>query len=359
MINVTKCYLPPVEKYNVYIAGIFGSARLTNDGPLVNSLEQKLANVLNMEHVLLLNNGTTAIQLAIRALDLRGKVITTPFSHVATTSSIVWEQCTPVFADIRADTLNIDPGKIEAAIDEDTTAILATHVFGNPCDIEAIEAIAKKHQLHVIYDAAHCFGTVYKGRSVFDYGTITATSFHATKLFHTVEGGGLFTTDSRIYEQLKLFRNFGHTSPTSFDGVGINAKNSELHAAMGHCVLDEIDGIMEKRKYQWLRYKNGLEGCGCDLLRITEGTDNYNGAYFPVVFKDEAALIKAVALLNQHDIYPRRYFYPSLNNLNYVQKTKCPVSESISARVICLPLYHDLKEEEQDMIIRFIWKSLD
>lgn len=359
MINVTKCYLPPVEKYNVYIANVFERWRLTNDGPLVVGLEKKLADFFNIENVLLLNNGTTAIQLAIKALDLRGKVITTPFSHVATTSAIVWEQCTPVFVDIQADTLNIDPDKIEAAIDKDTTAILATHVFGNPCDIEAIEYIARKHALHVIYDAAHCFGTVYKGRSVFDYGTITATSFHATKLFHTVEGGGLFTADNSIYEKLKLFRNFGHTSPTSFDGVGINAKNSELHAAMGHCVLDEIDGIMEKRKYQWLRYKNGLSGCGCELLQITPGTDNYNGAYFPLVFKNEDTLMNTVALLNQHGIYPRRYFYPSLNNLNYVNNVPCTISESISARVICLPLYHDLKDEEQDMIIRFVRESLD
>lgn len=359
MINVTKSYLPPVEKYNSYIANIFECGRLTNDGPLVNSLEKKLADFLHISNVLLLNNGTTAIQLAIKALDLRGKVITTPFSHVATTSSLVWEQCTPVFADIQPDTLNIDPSKIEAAICKDTTAILATHVFGNPCDIEAIDSIAKKHSLHVIYDAAHCFGTQYKGRSVFDYGTITATSFHATKLFHTVEGGGLFTSDHELYEKLKRFRNFGHTSPVSFDGVGINAKNSEIHAAMGHCVLDDMAAIMARRKHQWLRYKNGLSGCGCELLTITPGTDNYNGAYFPLIFQDEDTLMKTVALLHQHQIYPRRYFYPSLNQLNYVHNTACTVSESISGRVLCLPLYHDLKDEEQDMVIRYVLKSLE
>ena len=199
MINVTKPFLPPLEKYQEYVSGIWKRNWVTNHGPLVSELELQLKSYLDVPHLLYLSNGTLAIQVAIKALELHDEIITTPFSYVATTSSIVWEGCTPVFVDIDPHTLNIDPSKIESAITSKTTGILATHVFGNPCDVEAIGAIAKKHGLKVIYDAAHCFGTTYQGKSIFHYGDISTSSFHATKIFHTGEGGAVFTTDPKIH----------------------------------------------------------------------------------------------------------------------------------------------------------------
>jgi dTDP-4-amino-4,6-dideoxygalactose transaminase len=333
MINVTKAFLPPIEQFNKYVADIFNRCWLTNNGPLINELEQKLKKYLGINNILVLNNGTIALQIAIKALDLKGEIITTPFSYVATTSSIVWEQCTPVFVDILPETFNIDPKLIEAAITDKTTAILATHVFGNPCDIDAIKAIADKHNLKVIYDAAHTFGVKYKGQSVFNYGDISTTSFHATKLFHTTEGGAVFTNNDSISHKMSLLRNFGHTSPVTFDGMGINAKNSELHAAMGLCVLDHIDAIREKRKLQWEFYYEKLSPSNLQLLKITEGTDEYNYSYFPVVFASEEKLLAAIEVLNLQYVNPRRYFYPSLNGLNYVNRQPCPISEDLSARI--------------------------
>src|SRR5690554_2054445 len=210
MIPVTKPYLPAREMYLQYIAEIYERQWLTNNGPLVQEFESQLKNYIGIEHLLYLANGTLALQLAIKALDLKGEIITTPFSYVATTSSIVWEGCEPVFVDIDARTLNIDPNKIEAAITEQTSAILATHCFGNACDIDVIERIAKKHDLKVIYDAAHCFGTQYKGKSIFEYGDISTTSLHATKLMHSVEGGLVFTQDEKVLERMAFMRNFGH-----------------------------------------------------------------------------------------------------------------------------------------------------
>jgi len=202
MIPITKPFLPPKEEYQKLVEGIWGRNWLTNNGPLVNELEHKLKEYLGVSHMLYTTNGTIALQLAIKALGLKGEIITTPFSYVATTSSIVWEGCKPKFADIDANTLNIDPSKIEAAITENTSAILATHVYGNPCDVDAIQKIAEEHNLKVIYDAAHCFGTTYKGESIFEYGDVSATSFHATKVFHTIEGGAVFTKNSKLLKKM-------------------------------------------------------------------------------------------------------------------------------------------------------------
>ena len=248
MIPVTKPFLPPIEEYQKYTEGIWQRNWLTNNGPLVNELELKLKDYLQVPHLLFLNNGTIAIQIAIKALQLKGDIITTPFSYVATTSSIVWEGCQPVFVDIDKHTFNIDASKIEAAITPNTSAILATHVYGNPCDIDAIAAIAKKHNLKVIYDAAHCFGTKYKGKSVFAYGDVCTTSFHATKLFHTVEGGAVFCNDADLLRKMAQLRNFGHDGPEHFNEVGINGKNSEFHAAMGLANLKYIQQIWIQEK---------------------------------------------------------------------------------------------------------------
>jgi dTDP-4-amino-4,6-dideoxygalactose transaminase len=356
IINVTKAFLPPKEEYNIYLEKIWSSVWLTNNGPLLNELELKLKEYLNLEHLLFICNGTIAIQMAIKALNLKGDIITTPFSYVATTSSIVWENCNPVFVDIDENDFNINPQLIEKAITPDTTAILVTHVYGNACKIDEIHNIATKYKLKVIYDAAHCFGTLYKGKSVFEYGDISTCSFHATKIFHTVEGGAVFTRDPQLLRTLSLLRNFGHTSPITFEGAGINAKNSEFHSAMGLCVLKYIKPILEKRKSQWLYYSQKLKGLRVQFLRINPDCE-FNYSYFPIVFQSEELLNKSIEALNNQYVYPRKYFYPSLSTLDYVSSSQCPISEKVASKVLCLPLYHDLTNEDQDMICRILLRS--
>jgi dTDP-4-amino-4,6-dideoxygalactose transaminase len=356
MIPVTKPFLPPLQEYNHYVEGIYKRNWLTNNGPLVNELELKLKEYLELPHLLYLSNGTIALQIAIKALDLKGEIITTPFSYVATTSSIVWEGCKPVFVDIDPLTLNIDPALIEAAITSQTTAILATHVFGNPCDIEAIDAIAQKNHLKVIYDAAHCFGTKYKGRSVFQYGDISTTSFHATKLFHTIEGGAVFSQSPELIKKMALLRNFGHNGPEDFGSVGINGKNSEFHAAMGVINLKYISSILTSRKNQSLKYDQALAGVDHQKIKISDHAD-FNFAYYPIVLPDTHRLLKIQETLNADKIFPRRYFFPSLNGLNYVEHRSNPVSESVSTRILCLPLYFDLTDEEIDFVCRLIKRA--
>jgi dTDP-4-amino-4,6-dideoxygalactose transaminase len=353
MINVTKPFLPPKEEFDKYIDGIWQRNWITNHGPLVCELEIKLKEYLNVPHLLFLNNGTLALQIAIKALDLKGEIITTPFSYVATTSSIVWEGCNPVFVDIDQQSFNIDSQKIEAAITPNTTAILATHVFGNPCDVEEIEAIAQKHGLHVIYDAAHCFGTNYKGKSIFHYGNISTTSFHATKLFHTGEGGAVFTKQPELLKKMAYLRNFGHETPVDFAMVGINGKNSELHAAMGLSVLPHMSAILNKRKELSKYYDTILKNLRAGKQFVLKGTD-YNYSYYPIVFENEELLQRSMQELNKYQVFPRRYFYPSLDTLNYVEAQHCPVSRDIASRILCLPLFHDLSFEEMDMIARLL-----
>lgn len=356
MISVTKPFLPPYEDYEQYLRGIWHRNWLTNNGPLVNQLEWKLKEYFKVPHLLYVNNGTIALQIAIKALDLKGEIITTPFSYVATTSSIVWEGCSPIFADIDIDTLNIDPQTIEKLITPATSAIMATHVYGNPCDIEVIDRIAKKHHLKVIYDGAHCFGTTYKGKSVFSYGDITTTSFHATKLFHTTEGGAVFTPSTDLLKRMAFMRNFGHDGPEDFEGVGINAKNSEFHAAMGLANFPYIPRILESRTQRCTWYTERLQGLRVRRIKINPFA-GYNHAYYPIIFEDEPSLLKAFELLKAHNIGSRRYFYPSLNSLNYLEYQSTPVSEEISKRVLCLPLFYDLTKEEVDLICRLLLRA--
>jgi len=354
MIPVTKPFLPPIEEYEQYVRQIWTRNWLTNNGPLVNELELKLKEHLDLKHLLYVTNGTIAIQLAIKALGLKGKIITTPFSYVATTSSIVWEGCEPVFVDIDPDSCNIDPGKIEAAITPDTTGIVATHVYGNPCDVEAIDAIAKKHKLKVIYDAAHAFDVKFKGRSVLEYGDVSTCSFHSTKLFHTIEGGAVVTQDPDLLKNMVYLRNFGHDGPERFAMLGINAKNSEFHAAMGLVNLKYVSQIIARRKELCDHYDAFLKNLQAVKPRIA-GHVTYNYAYYPLIFKSEELLLKAQEALTLHWIHPRRYFYPSLETLPYVaQKENCPVAASVASRALCLPLFDTLTKEEVDMICRII-----
>ncbi|REG91510.1 DegT/DnrJ/EryC1/StrS family aminotransferase [Algoriphagus antarcticus] len=352
MIPVTKPYLPNPDLYKKYIDDIWERNWLTNNGPLVNELELKLKEYLDLDHLLFVSNGTIALQLAIKALGLTGEIITTPFSYVATTSSIVWEGCTPVFVDILSEKLTIDPKKIEAAITSDTTAILATHVYGIPCEVEAIQKIANKHGLKVIYDGAHAFGIRVKGKSIFEYGDISTCSFHATKIFHSIEGGAVITKNPELLRKMALLRNFGHDGFDKYTGVGINAKNSEFHAAMGLCVLPEFNIILQKRKSQYEQYKTLLIHLKVDYPSL--GTvESYNFSYFPIIFQSSEVLLSSMKALEENGIGSRRYFYPGLNQLDYTSGA-CPISDDICLRVLCLPLYHKLGEEEQRMIARIL-----
>jgi len=357
MIPVTKPFLPEYEAYEKLLKGIWRRNWLTNNGPLVSEYELALKSYLNVEHLLFLGNGTIALQIAFKALGLKGKVITTPFSYVATTSSLVWEGLIPTFVDIDPLTLNIDPLKIEEAIDDDTSAILATHCFGNACAIDEIQAIADKYGLKVIYDAAHCFGTTYRGKSIFEFGDISTLSLHATKPIHSVEGGAVFTKDPELLKRMVFMRNFGHDGPENYEGVGINGKNSEFHAAMGLAVLEQADRILANRKESSNYYREKLGNHHFTFQQIENGCKQ-NDAYFPVIFPDEAILLKVIAELERARVFPRRYFYPSLNKLVYLNPVQMPHSDDISKRILCLPLYLDLQQEELNLITRVIIRSL-
>lgn len=353
MINVTKTFFPPLEVYQSQIERIWKNQWLTNRGELVLELESKLKNYLNVEHLLITNNGTIPLQIALKLLGNGGEIITTPFSYVATTSSIIWENCTPIFVDINPEYLTIDETKIEAAITNKTTAILATHVFGNPCNVEVIEVIAKKHNLKVIYDAAHCFGVTYKGKSVFDFGDVSTCSFHATKVFHTGEGGAVFTNDKELQHKIFYSHNFGHKGPLDFHGLGINAKISELQAAMGLSVLPFMEEILNGREKTVGFYNANLNLDKIQTLKLRAGT-NWNFSYYPIVLESENVLLKVMDKLKEEAIFPRRYFYPSLNTINYVAGQKMPISESIASRILCLPLSAEYKEEDLNIITNII-----
>jgi dTDP-4-amino-4,6-dideoxygalactose transaminase len=353
MINVTKTYFPPLHEYSKYLERIWKNEWLTNRGELVLELESKLKTHLSVPNIILMNNGTIPIQIALKLLAKGGEVITTPFSYVATTSSIIWENCTPVFVDVHPEYLTIDEENIEAAITKKTTCILATHVFGNPCNVERIEEIAKKHNLKVIYDAAHSFGVTYKGKSIFEYGDISTCSFHATKIFHTGEGGALFTNDAQLFHQSFYSHNFGHNGPLDFHGLGINGKISELQGAMGLSVFDHIDEIVQGRKNVVDFYNSNLNFDKIITMKLREET-NWNYSYYPVLFESETKLLEVLQILNKENIFPRRYFYPSLNTIAFVNGEPMPIAENIASRILCLPLSHFIPNDDLNQIVTLI-----
>jgi dTDP-4-amino-4,6-dideoxygalactose transaminase len=330
----------------------YNNSWLTNRGELFVELEEKLKAYLGVSNILITNNGTIPLQIALKLLGKGGEIITTPFSYVATTAAIVWENCTPIFVDIHPEYLTIDETKIEAAITDKTTCILATHVFGNPCNVEEIERIAKKHNLKVIYDAAHCFGVTYKGKSIFEYGDISTCSFHATKLFHTGEGGAIFCKDPELFHQIFYSHNFGHDGPLAFHGLGINGKISELQAAMGLAVLPYMASILEGRQEAVNTYKQKLNPA-FQVLKLREESQ-WNYSYYPVIFETKAEMLSAEKKLNEKNIIPRRYFFPSLCNLPYVQKQKMAVSERIANSILCLPLYHGIDNKHLEQVCTLI-----
>jgi dTDP-4-amino-4,6-dideoxygalactose transaminase len=355
MIPVTKSFLPPIEEYMAQVQRAYTNGWLTNRGELVMELEQKITDYLELKEskMICMNNGTIPLQIALKLLGNCGDIITTPFSYVATTAAIVWENCTPVFVDIHPEYLTIDETKIEAAITEKTTCILATHVFGNPCNVDEINRIAKKYNLKVIYDAAHCFGVKYKGKSIFEYGDISTCSFHATKLFHTGEGGALFCRDPELFHKAFYSHNFGHNGPLDFYGLGINGKISELQAAMGLAVFPYIAKIINNRKSLIEEYDNSLNFKGYKKLMLRKNTE-WNYSYYPIIFNETSKLNEVLDNLAFHDIFPRRYFSPSLNTTNYVIDSEMNTSEKISDSILCLPLYYGLKIQNIKIAVTII-----
>lgn len=353
-IYVTQPSLAPLNEFVHYLEGVWERGILTHNGPLVQKLEHDLSSKLGIEYLTLVSNGTVALQMAIKALELKGEIIISPFTWIATVSAIKWEGCTPVFTDIDQDTLNIDPSKIEECITDKTVAIMPVHVFGNPCDVEAIDKIAKKHNLKVIYDAAHAIGSTYNGKSLLEFGDISATSLHATKLFNTAEGGACVTSDKTLDEKLKRIRFFGHNENKDIVEDGFNGKLTEVHAALGLANLKYYDEVLADRKKKYILYKELLSDLdGISFQRLELGEPNYS--YFPVVFDSEETLVLIVELLSEHKVYPRRYFYPSVNTYSQVVEYKmAPISEDISRRILCLPLYKELTSFEIERICKTV-----
>jgi dTDP-4-amino-4,6-dideoxygalactose transaminase len=357
MIPVTKSFLPTLQEYNSYLKRAWDNVWLTNRGELTLELEGKLKTHLKANNIIITNNGTVPIQIALKLFGNNGEIITTPFSYVATSAAIIWENCIPIFVDIHPEYLTIDETKIEDAITSKTTAILATHVFGNPCQVDIIEKIAKKHHLKIIYDAAHCFGIEYNNQSIFNFGDISTCSFHATKIFHTGEGGAMFCNDIEIYKKLFYSHNFGHNGPLDFHGLGINAKISELQSAMGLSVFNHLDLIFSERKKVVTYYDQNLNFNILKKIKIRKNT-KWNYSYYPIIFESEEQLLEIENLLKKEEITPRRYFYPSLNTIEYINGKKMPVSEYIASRILCLPLYVGLLDSELNLIVNIINKNL-
>jgi dTDP-4-amino-4,6-dideoxygalactose transaminase len=353
-IYVTQPSLPPLNEYVEILKGVWERGILTHNGPLVQQLEKDLIKYLGLENLVAVTSGTIAIQLAIRALNLSGEIITTPFTWIATISAIMWERCRPVFVDVQPDTFNIDPQKIEEKITDKTSAILPVHVFSNPCDIEAIKKIADKYNLKIIYDAAHAMCVNYKGKSILEYGDISATSFHATKIFQSGEGGACVTNDQQLFERLRRLRFFGHDEKKDIIDEGMNGKMTEIHAALGLSSLKWIDNVLQDRRVKYELYMDLL--AKYNFIKFQKFlADSYNYSYLPVLLENEKQLISVVNHLNKHNIYPRRYFHPALNTVKVISASEnFPVAEDLASRILCLPLFYTLKKRDIEYICSLI-----
>lgn len=357
VVHVTMPTLAPLNEYINILEEIWERGILTHNGPVLQAFEKQLMENLGLQRIAVVSNGTVALQIAIKALNLKGEIITTPFTWVATASAIIWEGCTPVFADIDSKTLNIDPLKIKEKITDKTCAIMPVHVFGNPCDTRAIEEIANQHHLKVIYDAAHAVGSTLNAKSLLEYGHISTTSFHATKLLNTAEGGACITNDEELYEKVKRIRFFGHNEQKDIIEDGFNGKMSEVNAALGIVNLKYLDMVLKDRKSKYLYYLELLSQIeGLQFQKLTEGA---NYSYFPVIFKSEDLLLTVENRLNKNNVFPRRYFYPSINMLNHIiSYSQASVAEDISRRVLCLPLHMQLTDEVIKRICKIVGEQL-
>lgn len=345
-IYVTQPSLAPLEEYLPYLEGIWKSGIMTHNGPLMRRLEKELQTYLDVPNVVCLSNGTCALQLAMHAFDLAGEVITTPFTYIASASVIAWERCRPVFVDIDPDTWCIDPGKIEEKITDATSAIMPVHVFSRPCDLDSIERIAQKHGLKVIYDAAHAMAVEVDGKSILRYGDVSAISFHATKLFNTAEGGACVTDNDELAERFRHYRFFGHDENKDIVNGGMNAKMTEVHAALGLANLKGLDPVRENRRTKYELYRDTLSDVSFVNFQDYP-PESYNYSYMPVLFETEELLEKAERALTADAIYAKRYFAPSLNTLPvFAPQDELPVSERVAKTILCLPLYDSLTEED-------------
>tara|TARA_B100000989_G_scaffold48766_1_gene31880 strand:- start:2589 stop:3698 length:1110 start_codon:yes stop_codon:yes gene_type:complete len=354
-IYVTKPALSPLKRFTKELETVWDSGILTHHGPKVQKLEKGISNLLGLRNFTSTSNGTIALQIAIKALELKGEIITSAFTWIATVSAIKWEKCTPVFCDINPKTLNIDPDQIINKISSKTSAIMPVHVFGNPCEIEVIQRIADDHGLKVIYDAAHGVGANYKNKSILSYGDISATSLHATKILNSGEGGGCVTSDMGIKSRLERIRFFGHNSDSSdILEDGFNGKMTEIHASLGLANLENFWEVLKDRKEKSLLYENFLNG-NKNLELQDVNRDDSNNSYFPIICKDEEHLVRIKKMLNGNKIFPRRYFYPSANNFHHIVNYEpCPISEDIAKRILCLPLYFSLEREQIKIICNLI-----
>lgn len=349
---VTKTFLPPLEEYIEYLRRIWESGIVTNDGPMFQDFERAITEYTGIEHLVCVGNGTWALQLAVRALKLNGEVITTPFTHVASSGSLIWEGCKPVYCDIDEKKFNIDPAQIEAHITPKTSAILAVHVYSNPCDIDAIEEIAQKYKLRTIYDGAHAFGAKYKGRSVFGYGDVSMASFNATKGFHSIEGGALFVRNKEMVDSIRKLAYFGmDMNKTIVQQFGTNAKLIEFCAAIGLANLKYFPHAMNHRQKRYNQYLEILKNNR--NISFQSITDEINFSYMPIVLESEELKIKVIKALNEQEIYPREYFYPSLETV-FADKISCPVAYDIAGRVLCLPMSDYLTPDQVDKISSII-----
>lgn len=353
-IYVTQPSLPPLSEYARILEGVWERGILTHNGPLVQQLEKELIDYLNVKNIVAVTSGTIAIQLAMRALNLEGQIITTPFTWIATISAIMWERCKPVFVDVQPDTFNINPKKIEEKITDQTSAILPVHVFSNPCDVDAIQKIADKYNLKVIYDAAHAMCVNYKGKSLLEYGDISATSFHATKIFQTGEGGACVAVDKKLWERLRRLRFFGYDEKKDIVDEGMNGKMTEIHAALGLANLKWLNDVLRDRREKYDLYMDLLGKSG--FIKFQQfPVDSYNYSYMPILLEDENQLLEVVNRLNKHNIYPRRYFYPALNTVKFLaENDRFPVAENLASRILCLPLYYNLSINEIEKISKKI-----
>ena len=356
-INVTKPDIPEIEDYIKYLKEIWKNEWLTNDGEFLRLFEIKLKEHLKLRNVIVVSNGTLAIHMALKALNIKGDVITTPFTFSATTNALIWEGLNPVFADIDSETFNIYPSDVEKKITDETSAILAVHVYGNPCYVEELQEISIENDIKLIYDSAHSFGVEYKKKSVLNYGDISTLSFHATKVFNTVEGGAITAQDEKILEKLKLLRNHGIKSEEEVLLPGTNAKMNEFQAAMGLCNIKIIEDKLKQRKELYDHYKENL--ASFDNIKFQKLiASKYNYSYMPVCFENIKVRDKIYSELIKDNIYSRKYFYPLTVNYDYfkqrgqnlVQKYDLKVASDISDRVLCLPLYPDLGENVVDKI---------
>ena len=367
-ILVTRSSMPAFEEYVEEIRDIWDSRWLTNMGAKHKQLQKELSSYLKVDETDLLTNGHMAIELSLAAMGLQGEVITTPFTFISTTQAIVRNGLTPVFCDIDPVTYTMDPKKIEALITEKTCAILPVHVYGNICDVEAIEEIARKHNLKLIYDAAHVFGVEYKGRGIGSFGDVSCFSFHATKVFHTIEGGAVTYAEAMkdtFGKKLSYIKDFGIEDEESIPEIGPNAKFNEFCAAMGLCNLRHVDGEIAKRQKVVERYRENLSGIPGITLNQPQKDVKPNYAYFPVIFDEEILGVnrdRIKEFLGEHGIHARKYFYPITNSVSCYQDKydphDTPIALKMSHQVLTLPLFADMELEDVDLICSLIKEAI-